>query len=120
MLSPSWYCIERGLESFLGPFSLGVQPAKERLERAIKLLAQIRAMTHEVLESSVLQAGWCLVSFRAVHSLDFDVRVHTPGDISPLTTVLSIAFTDTVTHLLGLAGALTQHTKDQLILGIKE
>ena len=108
------------LESFLGPFSLGVQPAKERPERAIKLLAQIKAMTHEVLESSMLQAGWCLVSSCAAHNLDFDTRVHTPGDISPLTTVLSIATTDTVTHLLGLAGALTQHTKDQLILGINE
>ena len=61
-----------------------------------------------------------LVSFCAAHSLDFDMRVHTPGDISPLTTVLSTAITDTVTHLLGLAGALTQHTKDQLILGIRE
>ena len=108
------------LESFHGPFSLGVQPAGERLERAIKLLAQIRAMTHEVLESSVLQAGWCLVSSCAAHSLDFNMRVHTPGGISPLTTVLSTALTDTVMHLLGLAGALTQHTKDQLILGINE
>ena len=108
------------LESFLGPFSLSIQPARERLERATRLLAQIRDMSREVLESSVLQSAWCLVSLCAAHSLDFDMRVHNPGDLLPLTSVLSTELADTVSHLLGLARALNQQTRSQLFLAIDQ
>jgi hypothetical protein len=111
--------VDGHLESFLGPFALGLEPARARLDRALTLIGKIEEMAQATLPSHVLQPAWCLLSQCAAHALDFDLRVHSPGAITPFAQTLSDAVVRCAARILGRA-ELGGTARDQLLLPVAE
>ena len=107
------------LESFLGPFALGVEPTKARLDRALAPINKIKVMAQATLPKHVLQPSWCLLSQCAAHALDFDLRVHTPRVITPFAQILTHAVDRCAARILGRA-ELDVTARNQLLLPVAE
>ena len=109
------YAVGGHLGFFLGPFALGVEPAKARLDRALTLISKIEEMAQATLPSHILQPPWCLLSQCAAHALDFDLRVHSPGVITPFAQALTDAVVRCAARILGRA-ELDGTARNQLLL----
>jgi hypothetical protein len=90
-------------EAFLGPYSLALEPALLRVQRAERLAERVRALATASLRCPSVQPAWLLLSVVIGHALDFDIRIHPPDAMRPFVERLIQCVHQTLAVVLGLA-----------------